>query len=371
MAAMPSAWAADRVVLNDTGVIRCLEHRQRWSFDCAKSRQDAAYGRDVNNNDPVDGDAGFSFRKVCRSGQMAGEGSCPADPALGTGPDDWGCVYDNVSQLTWEVKTQDGGLHDYNKRFTNKGRKARDQPSDAAWLVDATNGEALCGGTSWRLPDPLELHSLVNDGRASPAIDPAYFPNTSNAHYWTRIEYVGNPAWGWSLDPLFGDILIEQQMSEWAARLVHRAGSHGSLAKDRFVPSSDGAEVTDTMTGLVWRRCLEGMVWDVDQQACTGVARDYGWKGALDHARENRQGGWRLPNIKELFSIVDHSTEAPALDRFAFPDTPASHLVMSSTPIGNGSGADAFVVSFSRGQTARQNTLTFSWKLRLVRGGRQ
>lgn len=107
-AAIP-ALGAGRVTLNDTGMNQCFDDQRNWSLKCAHSHQDADKGRDVHDADPGDGLAGFSFRKVCHSGQMAGEGDCPADPALGNGPNDWGCTYDNISQLAWEMKTADGG----------------------------------------------------------------------------------------------------------------------------------------------------------------------------------------------------------------------------------------------------------------------
>ena len=39
-------------------------------------------------------------------------------------------------------------------------------------------------------------------------------------------------------------------------------------AQDRFVISSDGQEVTDSTTKLVWRRCGEGQSWD--GKTCSG-----------------------------------------------------------------------------------------------------
>lgn len=192
---LPSVVLAERITLNDTGVVICLDHQGNWSGECLKSRQDAAEGRDVYDTNPGDGAAGFSFRKVCRSGAMAGEGECPIDPQLGGGSNDWGCTFDSVSQLTWEVKTSDGGAHDFRRGFSNRGNRAKDDPSDAAWLVANTNSEGLCGATNWRLPDVMELYSILNFGRADPKlepgtlVDPNYFPNFTRFPFqWTRTE---------------------------------------------------------------------------------------------------------------------------------------------------------------------------------------
>jgi hypothetical protein len=377
-AAAPSAWAG-RITLNDTGMTQCIDRRVEWTSECTKSGQDAADGRDVDVADPDDGLAGFSFRKVCRSGQMAGDGSCPTDPVIGNGPDDWGCTYDNVTQLTWEMKTNDGGLHHYLRRFTNKGGKAQDLPSDAANLVKATNAEALCGSTDWRLPDPIELQSIVDYGGGTPdhrdCIDPTFFPNPE-ASYWTRTESAWDTKSAWYVQAC-GRISGTKRFTESeGARVVHRkprtlSQGKAAIAKERFIPSVDGTEVTDTMTGLVWRRCAEGMVWSGDAQACTGTATRYHWQDAFDHVRANREGGWRLPNIKELFSIVDFERLGPALDPLAFPNAPGSGF-LSATPVDSGGVVYFKTVYFSRGDVDQQEAYQGNtWPLRLVRRGRK
>lgn len=89
---------------------------------------------------------------------------------------------------------------------------------------------------------------------------------------------------------------------------------------DRFSYSLDGSEVTDSTTGLVWRRCPEGMAWRGG--TCANAATTFTHEGALQYAQ--RQTGWRLPNVKELSSIVDDSKISPAIDMGAFPSTPSN-----------------------------------------------
>ncbi|OYU42034.1 MAG: hypothetical protein CFE44_26330, partial [Burkholderiales bacterium PBB4] len=40
---------------------------------------------------------------------------------------------------------------------------------------------------------------------------------------------------------------------------------------------------------------------------------------------------WRLPNIRELMSIVDYSTTKPAIDKSAFPNAWSSETVSSTS----------------------------------------
>ena len=106
------------------------------------------------------------------------------------------------------------------------------------------------------------------------------------------------------------------------------AQAYGSEA-GRYVANGD--VVFDTVTGLVWRRCSEGQVWT--GSSCSGREILFSWQGALERAKSAALGGtpWRLPNAKELSSIVDDSKSLPmAIDEAAFPNTPSS-LFWTST----------------------------------------
>jgi hypothetical protein len=100
---------------------------------------------------------------------------------------------------------------------------------------------------------------------------------------------------------------------------------------DRFSYNNDGSEVTDNTTGLVWRRCPEGMSW-IDN-TCTGPATKYTHQAALQRAQT--QTGWRLANIKELSTIVDPIRANPGIDPTAFPNVPSFGFWSSSPIVGN------------------------------------
>ncbi len=64
--------------------------------------------------------------------------------------------------------------------------------------------------------------------------------------------------------------------------------------------------VTDMRTGLMWKQCLEGQT---GADCSGGSATGMNWVTALNHARSHSFAGysdWRLPNIKELESLVDY-----------------------------------------------------------------
>jgi hypothetical protein len=129
--------------------------------------------------------------------------------------------------------------------------------------------------------------------------------------------------------------------------------------------TSNGAEVTDTNTGLIWRRCAEGMTWD-GINTCTGTASVFTHEAALQRAmaQANSSGvAWRLPNVKELASITDKSLN-PTFDSTVFPATPTG-IFWSSSPFVSATGY-AWVVDFNAGGiggTARNSY----YSMRLVR----
>ena len=103
-----------------------------------------------------------------------------------------------------------------------------------------------------------------------------------------------------------------------------------------FTVSADGHEVTDIKTGLIWRRCAEGMT--AGGGSCAGTPSAFTHEAALTRASTQATTAgvaWRLPNVKELSSIADRSREVPAIDVAAFPDTPATIFWSSSPYVGN------------------------------------
>ena len=134
----------------------------------------------------------------------------------------------------------------------------------------------------------------------------------------------------------------------------------------RFTNNGDGT-VTDKITDLQWQRCSEGQTWD--GAACTGNATTYTWQVALqlaDGASYAGHSDWRLPNIKELASIVELACYDPAIDLQPFPGTP-SGWYWSSTPDPYSWG-HADVVSFYAGDAIDEGKDQLH-QVRVVRGG--
>lgn len=319
--------------LNDTGVTLCLlgEGGDRYfSADCVGSGQDAEFGRDSTAAAGSDGRVGFSFAKVCHSGDAAGDGTCPADPVLGPDADQWGCTLDRTTGLLWEVKTADGGPRDSERIYTNllPGDDRWGDADDAAGFVARVNALSLCGQSDWRVPDRGELHSLVDYSviaGTGPTIDEAWFPNTQPNAYWTSSPFRGGTVGGIYLNFRKGDGYGLSRSSRYSLRLVQSKPKPAP----RFVVSAEGDQVIDRHQRLVWRRCLQGQQWN--GATCLGEARRFEWRLALQNA--SRAGsGWRLPNVKELATLIDDTRPDGTIDPVLFPGSQVTD-VWSNTPL--------------------------------------
>ena len=91
-----------------------------------------------------------------------------------------------------------------------------------------------------------------------------------------------------------------------------------------FIVHNDGT-VTHKKTNLMWKVCAEGQSWNAG--SCTGTPSISTWDNALQNPQTlNVSGGyasytdWRLPNRKELFSIVELKCYNPVINEEVFPD---------------------------------------------------
>lgn len=98
-----------------------------------------------------------------------------------------------------------------------------------------------------------------------------------------------------------------------------------NTSAEQFVDVNDGY-VIDVKTGLMWSKCLFGQHYENGQ--CTGIPEEVNtWSAALKSSEQVGIAGfndWRLPNVKELASIVEYQCYAPAIRLDAFPDTPSA-----------------------------------------------
>ncbi len=224
-----------------------------------------------------------------------------------------GTITDNVTGLMWQ-KTMDGKM------------TFEDSESYAS-------NSSLAGYSDWRVPTIKELFSLIlftgeSGGEVAKKlyIDTGYFDqpigDTSigereiDAQVWSSTEYVGVTMHGDKT--VFGVNFVDGRIKGYGRinpktkddntayyRLVRDNTSYGV---NKFVDNMDGT-ITDLSTGLMW------------QMSDDGVTR--GWEEALSYS-ENLElanhSDWRLPNVKELQSIVDYTKSLQTTDSAAISD---------------------------------------------------
>jgi Protein of unknown function (DUF1566) len=141
----------------------------------------------------------------------------------------------------------------------------------------------------------------------------------------------------------------------------------------RFTSFNNGT-VLDKYTGLIWKKCSEGQQWNAASHTCHFFATAYNWQEALQQAQTvNSSTGfagykdWRVPNIKELNTLLEEQCEDPAINLTVFPTTPGK-VFWSSSPHA-GSDTNAWAVDFYYGYPSGQNPKdSYYTQVRLVRG---
>ncbi|MBP7796785.1 MAG: DUF1566 domain-containing protein [Elusimicrobiales bacterium] len=144
-----------------------------------------------------------------------------------------------------------------------------------------------------------------------------------------------------------------------------------------YTVSADSTTVTDNRTSLMWKRCSQGQ--DVDPSyGCTSTttATQITWVNAITSCKDDRTAGyidWRLPNVKELFTLVEfhaYGTTAPLgapyINQTVFPNTVSNYYWTGTTYVP--STDVAMLVGFQYGPVD-VILKTGSGYVRCVRGG--
>jgi hypothetical protein len=244
-----------------------------------------------------------------------------------------------------------------------------DSRSGLAWqqTLDASsyneaNAKVYCDGLvyavhdDWRLPTRAELESIVDFGTSGPAIDAVVFPGAPTAVFWTSSPSAGAIDNTWYVDFGPGYAGVSNVASTYRVRCVRggapvvAASGAGVAPPGRY--SVAGGTVSDTFTGLTWQQAVD--------------AGTHSQGDAVTHcaALALAGGGWRLPVVSELLTILNPTQQNPALDASAFPSTPAE-VFWSASPYA-AQGGWAWFVSFADGSSEGAST-TDTYRVRCVR----
>ncbi len=247
----------------------------------------------------------------------------------------WAMVRDNVTGLIWEGKTT-----------SNKDLKYTWDEAHA-YVANLRLG----GHSDWRLPTINEMINLIDYSipHPGPTINTFYFPNTLlGAWYWSSVASAHYTGYAWLVGFSSGYDANSHDSERFSVRAVRGRQS------DIGYFQGNGT-VTDTVTGLMWQQISPSYTMT--------------WQQALSYCERLALGGytdWRLPTIKELGTLVDHSQSAPTINITYFPDTIASLYWSSTTSVL--STSNAWNVDFSFGNSTNSSKAGSRY-VRAVRGG--
>jgi len=256
----------------------------------------------------------------------------------------------------------------------------------------------------WRLPNVKEYQSLLDFGSAVPGIPSGHpFLGVESDSYWTstthangtnealfiymgvghvnRTAKTGAQQYVW---PVRGGVDRERKAAAvsgsregsnrtWYSGPVEQTGQTTSYApgddgekragmpwpNPRFADNNDGT-VTDRLTNLIWLKnadCAGTMTWYSALSYCNSLA--HGDCGLVDGSSP---GDWRLPNVKELQSLITFGLFDPAL-----PNTAGTGQWVQGDPFDNvvvQAGEYAWYIS----STTQSNSDQICWHVSLATG---
>jgi hypothetical protein len=144
------------------------------------------------------------------------------------------------------------------------------------------------------------------------------FPDAVSDKLWTSSVFAGAANQRWLVNFGFGIGLVSSAgvTEKHHVRCVHSEAGQLALSKLRIAETT----VDDPNTQLTWQRSVSSELVKVgDAAAACGTLAG---------------GGFRLPTVKELHTLVDESRVKTAIDPEAFPDTPSTYFWTSSKVAG-------------------------------------
>ena len=204
-------------------------------------------------------------------------------------------VVDNNTGLTWE-KSPSTDTYTWDNRATH---------------CNDLNSSNFAGKSNWRVPNPLELLTIVDNSKYDPATNSKFTGMQSGI--WTSKEYDNDSG------RVFGPKKGSFGLSKKTATLKVLCVSGSEMPKGSFSTQtlSGDVVVNDSTTGFMWQKDTTGKNWGDALKYC----EDLTYAGYSD---------WRLPNKNELASLLNHDkSKSPYSD---FPDMQDSFWSSTTDP---------------------------------------
>ncbi len=261
------------------------------------------------------------------------------------------CTVDNVTGLTWQKASTSS------QTFANA--------ETAVIAAKAFNsGAGLCGKTDWRVPTVNELVSLMDYGgvKGQPSIN-ADAANAMTDIFWSSEQLATATSNKWTVSAKDGSLSYYGVGDSNNVRLVsggeYENGSSRATAcntPNRYKDFKDGT-VEDTRTGLMWKQCSEGATGLACTSAIpsaftnpTDVTKRLTDVNAASATLGLGYSDWRIPNVKELASLVDRCAKNDnnniTIDNIIFPNTKAGSYISGTYDVADSSNLTLWFVDF-------------------------
>jgi hypothetical protein len=265
-----------------------------------------------------------------------------------------GTITDNVTGLMWQkCSSGQNALTCSGSAWSWSWYEAvgDSNPATNPTAADICGNLSLGTHTDWRLPTKKELISLmdysVSDGAT---INAVYFPYASGDNYWASDEFSASSGSAW-----YGAF-------SWAGAGYAAKTTYAGVRCVRGVKTAQGLidngdhTVTDVKTCLMWQQDEQAKVnWNTALAICEG-------------ANTAGYSDWRLPDAKELESLVDETRHDPSINTSFFSGTYSDYYWTSTTGISD--GTTAWYVYFGYGYTTSGGGVKTDTKyVRCVRDG--
>ncbi len=176
---------------------------------------------------------------------------------------------------------------------------------EAFEFIHEINTFRLSGINEWRLPARKELFSLLSHQFVNPSLPNGHpFYNVFHGYYWTRTESARLLNQAWYVHLGGGKVYHGMKHSSYMVWPVSGRFAGHPFMENRFITNGDS--VYDRGTRRYWyagSQLNDGAIsWN---EAIRTIEK-------LNETRQADHGPWRLPNIRELESLVDDKKHSPA-----------------------------------------------------------
>ena len=219
-----------------------------------------------------------------------------------------GTVSDNCTGLMWQKDTAD---------VSENGTIGDDDRLNWQGALKYCENLGFAGFSDWRLPNVRELQTIVDYGHFDPAIHPVL--GALSAWYWSSSG--PDHSWSWHIGFYDGSVFLSDKSADIFVRAVRgesvlpttgqtkcydAAEAEVDCASIDF-PGQDGFYKAGCRSEGRFADNGDGVIDPFDSQR---------WQDALQYCENLNFAGhddWRLPNVRELQSIVDYG-RGPAID---------------------------------------------------------